>query len=57
MSGAVATALIAGASAIGGGLVVARSNFRISRAQSEGARLGGKPLNRSSTWSLWWWRG
>jgi hypothetical protein len=40
MSSAVATALIAGASAIGGGMVVARSNFRVSRAQSEGARLG-----------------
>jgi hypothetical protein len=36
----VATALVSGGSAVAGGLVVAGSNYAISRAQSRGARIG-----------------
>jgi hypothetical protein len=40
MESTVATALITGGSAIGGGLVVAGSNYAISRVQYKGARAG-----------------
>lgn len=40
MTSSTATAVIAGASAIGGGLIVAVSNYLVSRAQSREARQG-----------------
>ncbi|MHB8659867.1 MAG: hypothetical protein ACYC91_18380 [Solirubrobacteraceae bacterium] len=41
MTSTIATAVIAGTSAIGGGVIVAGSNYVISRAQASDARQGG----------------